>query len=100
MKNILLALLIACTGAVATAGMPVQKYQIGKVAFAETTGGINMSLPAGRELELEQAALAEVALNPEDFRKAGKHKVVAIYRGNDVTAGSRGKAKVKVVRKR
>jgi hypothetical protein len=50
MKNILLALLIACTGAVATAGMPVHKYQIGKVAFAETTRGINMSLPAGRSV--------------------------------------------------
>ena len=37
--------------------------------------GYRMSLPAGRELELEQAALAEVGLNPEDFRKAGKHKV-------------------------
>jgi tRNA pseudouridine13 synthase len=37
--------------------------------------GYRMSLPHGRELELEQAALAEVGLKPEDFRKAGKHKV-------------------------
>ena len=37
--------------------------------------GYRMSLPAGRELEFEQAALAEVGLQPEDFRKAGKHKV-------------------------
>lgn len=32
--------------------------------------------------------------------KAGKHKVVAIYGGNETTLGSRGKAKVKVVRRR
>ncbi len=37
--------------------------------------GYRMSLPQGRELEVEQAALAEVDLTPTDFRKAGKHKV-------------------------
>ena len=37
--------------------------------------GYRMSLPRGRELEIEQAALAAVDLKPEDFRKAGKHKV-------------------------
>jgi tRNA pseudouridine13 synthase len=37
--------------------------------------GYRMTLPEGPELELEQAALAEVELRPEDFRKAGKHKV-------------------------
>src|SRR5205823_1229881 len=37
--------------------------------------GYRMSLPQGRELELEQAALAEMNLSPQDFRKAGKHKV-------------------------
>jgi tRNA pseudouridine13 synthase len=37
--------------------------------------GYRMSLPHGRELEIEQAALAAVDLKPEDFRKAGKHKV-------------------------
>ena len=37
--------------------------------------GYRMTLPHGRELELEQAALATVELKPEDFRKAGKHKI-------------------------
>ena len=37
--------------------------------------GYRMSLPQGHALELEQAALDEVGLNPSDFRKAGKHKV-------------------------
>ncbi len=37
--------------------------------------GYRMSLPEGKELELEQAALAEVELAPEDFRKAGKHRI-------------------------
>ena len=37
--------------------------------------GYRMSFPHGRELELEQAALAEMGLKPEDFRKAGKHKI-------------------------
>jgi len=37
--------------------------------------GYRMSLPSGRELEIEQAALAAVELTPADFRKAGKHKV-------------------------
>ncbi|HYO08532.1 MAG TPA: tRNA pseudouridine(13) synthase TruD [Tepidisphaeraceae bacterium] len=37
--------------------------------------GYRMSLPQGRQLELEQAVLAEVGLEPGDFRKAGKHKV-------------------------
>ncbi|MEO6436940.1 MAG: tRNA pseudouridine(13) synthase TruD [Tepidisphaeraceae bacterium] len=37
--------------------------------------GYRMTLPLGRELELEQEALAAVGLKPEDFRKAGKHKV-------------------------
>jgi tRNA pseudouridine13 synthase len=37
--------------------------------------GYRMSLPHGRELEIEQAALAAVHLTPEDFRKAGKNKV-------------------------
>ena len=37
--------------------------------------GYRMSLPQGRQLEIEQAALAEMELKPEDFRKAGKHKV-------------------------
>jgi tRNA pseudouridine13 synthase len=34
-----------------------------------------MSLPRGREFEIEQAALRQVNLTPADFRKAGKHKV-------------------------
>jgi tRNA pseudouridine13 synthase len=37
--------------------------------------GYRMSLPHGRELEIEQAALRQVNLTPADFRKAGKHKV-------------------------
>jgi tRNA pseudouridine13 synthase len=37
--------------------------------------GYRMSLPGGRQLEIEQAALAAVELKPEDFRKAGKYKV-------------------------
>ena len=37
--------------------------------------GYRMSLPLGRELELEQASLAEVDLGPADFRKAGKLRV-------------------------
>ena len=37
--------------------------------------GYRMSLPQGKALEIEQAALADVHLAPEDFRKAGKHKV-------------------------
>jgi tRNA(Glu) U13 pseudouridine synthase TruD len=37
--------------------------------------GYRMSMPAGRALELEQAALAAVSLTPADFRKAGKHKI-------------------------
>ena len=37
--------------------------------------GYRMSLPLGQQLEIEQAALAAVDLRPEDFRKAGKHKV-------------------------
>ncbi|MEA2710640.1 MAG: tRNA pseudouridine13 synthase [Phycisphaerales bacterium] len=37
--------------------------------------GYRMTLPHGRELEIEQAALAAVDLKPDDFRKAGKHKV-------------------------
>jgi len=37
--------------------------------------GYRMSLPQGRELEIEQGVLAEVGLAPGDFRKAGKHKV-------------------------
>jgi tRNA(Glu) U13 pseudouridine synthase TruD len=34
-----------------------------------------MSLPTGHPLEIEQHALAELHLSPEDFRKAGKHKI-------------------------
>lgn len=37
--------------------------------------GYRMTLPAGRELEIEQAALAKVDLKLEDFRKPGKHKI-------------------------
>ena len=37
--------------------------------------GYRMSLPHGRPLEIEQATLAAVDLKPDDFRKAGKHKV-------------------------
>jgi tRNA pseudouridine13 synthase len=37
--------------------------------------GYRMSLPHGRALEIEQAALAAVELTPADFRKGGKHKV-------------------------
>jgi tRNA pseudouridine13 synthase len=37
--------------------------------------GYRMTLPQGKELEIEQHALAKVDLKPEDFRKAGKHKV-------------------------
>src|SRR5688572_3109952 len=37
--------------------------------------GYRMSLPRGRQLEIEQAALVAADLKPEDFRKAGKHKV-------------------------
>jgi tRNA pseudouridine13 synthase len=37
--------------------------------------GYRMSLPKGRPLELEQAAFDAVGLKPEDFRKAGKHRV-------------------------
>lgn len=37
--------------------------------------GYRMSMPTGKPLEVEQAALAELHLSPEDFRKAGKHKI-------------------------
>ena len=37
--------------------------------------GYRMSLPQGKALEIEQAALTELELQPDDFRKAGKHKV-------------------------
>ena len=37
--------------------------------------GYRMSLPAHQPLEIERAALAEMHLTPEDFRKAGKHKI-------------------------
>jgi tRNA pseudouridine13 synthase len=37
--------------------------------------GYRMTLPEGKSLEIEQAALAAVELQPSDFRKAGKHKI-------------------------
>lgn len=37
--------------------------------------GYRMSTPAGEALEIEQAALAEFQLTPEQFRLEGKHKV-------------------------
>ncbi len=37
--------------------------------------GYRMSLPEGRPLEVENAALAELHLSTDDFRKAGKHKI-------------------------
>lgn len=37
--------------------------------------GYRMSLPQGEALAIEQAVLAEHALGPEDFRRAGRHKV-------------------------
>jgi len=49
--------------------------------------GYRMSLPDGKELELEQAALAEVALSPGEFRKAGKHKIKGARRPLRVRPG-------------
>lgn len=37
--------------------------------------GYRMTMPEGQPLDVERAALAEVQLTPEDFRKAGKHKI-------------------------
>jgi tRNA pseudouridine13 synthase len=37
--------------------------------------GYRMSLPQGKALDIEQAALSQLELKPDDFRKAGKHKI-------------------------
>ena len=37
--------------------------------------GYRMSMPSGQPLEIEQRALAELQLTPEDFRKSGKHRI-------------------------
>jgi tRNA pseudouridine13 synthase len=49
--------------------------------------GYRMSLPAGKALEMEQAALEAVHLQPADFRKAGKHKVKGARRSLRVRPG-------------
>lgn len=52
MKNLLLATSIVCATAAANAEMPLQKYQIGKVAFTETSHGMSMSMQTARTIDI------------------------------------------------